>query len=151
MPLECTFWLESTPKVIKTSNFVSFLPFLSIFFIKSTSKVPLNLWGARKLKGARKFIFKGCAKIKGAKIKSARKLKVINKVDTFQYFPKWTVLLDWVEPSYNEILQLFLQLSSVWLDSSAPVSPRSDAVKDIDSFLWTRSLKIRRNFIWWLH
>ena len=54
--------------MIKTSNLFSFLPFSSIFFIKNTSKVPLNLRGARKLTGARKFIFKGCAKIKGNKV-----------------------------------------------------------------------------------
>ena len=62
-------------RALDRANFVSFLSFLSIFFTKNIPKAPLILWDARKLKGARKFILKGCAKIEGAKIKGARKLK----------------------------------------------------------------------------
>ena len=82
MLLGCKIWLACTPKVSKSSNFVSFLPSLSIFFIKNTPKVSLKLRDARKLKGARKPNFERCAKIKGAKImcakiKGARKLMVL--------------------------------------------------------------------------
>ena len=72
--LECKIRLECTPKVSNSSDFISFLFFLSIFFIKNTSKVSLKLRDARKLKGARIGVFKGCAKIKGA-----RKLTVLRE------------------------------------------------------------------------
>ena len=34
-----------------------------------------KLWDVQKLKGAQKFVFEGCMKVEGAKIKGAQKLK----------------------------------------------------------------------------
>ena len=72
MPLGCKIWLECTPKVSKSSNFVSFLPSLSMFFIKNTPKVSLKLRDSQKLKGARKPNLERWRKIKGT-----RKLMVL--------------------------------------------------------------------------